>query len=143
MRVSLFLIAGMIVLVGAREVSVRKLDRAALAKAQRACVPDNILRVRQPDVWRRYVKQLPTAEPFNSFIVEKARIRRAFGISGPTSFDFDGGHGDVLRNEKGEVARLTWFVARSARYSFDAPPYQLFNCAFRFPTLYATYSPLF
>lgn len=133
-----FLLILLAVLLLLRVGYVRISDRRAVAAAKSQCTLEQVLHVRQQDVWRQYLSQLPPTEPFGNYILEKRRVQSTMGLR-TEGFRGKDKHGYTLSNARGEVARITYIYATSKAFSYDAPPFLIFSCADRFPNLYRKY----
>jgi hypothetical protein len=122
-------------LLAARIAYVEIADRRAVVSAKRRCTQEHVLQVRQPEVWREYLRQLPPTEPFGSFLLEKRRVQAVMGLH-VGSFDAGDDHGFILSNIRGEVARITYVSALSRAFSIEGPRALLYSCGQQHPNLY-------
>jgi hypothetical protein len=125
------LIAALIGYVGYLEIG----DRLAVKAAKNRCTADQVLQVRQPNVWATYLRQLPPTEPYGDFLMRLGQVRASMGITMQSHID---GYDNVLvlSNAKGEIAHLR-YVSAATWWTFEGPHAQLFSCFEHSPGLYA------
>lgn len=143
-----FLVVLLVVAMTGRVAYVQITDHRALVAATRRCTQDQVLEIRQPQVWLEYVSRSPSpSHPPDPGLVQQRRaieqhdLRVALGLN-IASFAAGDDNVIVLSNTNGEVARLRFVIASSIGFSIEGPRTQIFDCYGQRPNLYR-YSYLF
>ena len=110
-------------------------DHFAVQAAKKLCTREHVLQVRQPEAYQQYVRELQPTGPLSISTAQITRIRGKLGITRDYN-TLGQEHVTVLRNARGEIARLTEVWATSAAWSFDAPRKQIFSCYDKYPSIY-------
>jgi hypothetical protein len=110
-------------------------DRLSVRAAKNRCTANQVLQVRQPNVWATYLRQLPPTEPYSDFLIARDQLRSSMAITMKSHIeDYD--NVLVLSNAKGEVARLR-YVSAATWFTIEGPHALLFSCRQQSPALYS------